>query len=278
MLKALLGRKVGMTQIFTERGNAIPVTVIEVGPCTVTQFKTLDRDGYEAVQIGFGKKKNATRPELGHLGHNLPQLEAQKKRVQQERARNRQEARARGESGLAADAVNAEATDETETEATETPEQEASAAPPTKNAARRAKKSGLGPFQILREVEAQEGASLTLGQVVAADIFALGEQVDVIGTTKGKGFAGVMKRHGFKGGQRTHGQSDRLRAPGSIGAGNTPGRVLKGTRMGGRMGSDRRTIKALEVVQADKERNLLVVKGSIPGPNGGIVLIRKQGE
>ncbi len=119
---------------------------------------------------------------------------------------------------------------------------------------------------------------MTLGQAVDVGIFNQGEYVDIIGTSKGKGFAGVMKRHGFRGGKRTHGQSDRMRAPGSIGAGTTPGRVLKGTRMAGRMGNERCTMKALEIIQADSGRNMLVIKGSIPGPNGGIVMIRKQVE
>jgi large subunit ribosomal protein L3 len=273
MLKAIIGRKVGMTQIFGEGGGAIPVTVIEAGPCTVTQLKTVENDGYAAVQIGFGEKKikNVTRPELGHLGHPLPQTETQKKRQQQTRAKARQEARTRGESGLESEAV------ETEGEETE-PQQQAAPADRTQQRARARRRAGggLGPFQVLREVKAQDGASPTIGQVVAVDIFSVGEQIDVIGISKGKGFAGVMKRHGFKGGQRTHGQSDRMRAPGSIGAGTTPGRVFKGTRMAGKMGNDRITITKLEVVQADPERNLLVVKGSIPGNNGGIVIIRKH--
>jgi large subunit ribosomal protein L3 len=117
-----------------------------------------------------------------------------------------------------------------------------------------------------------------VGAVVKVDMFSAGEQVDLIGTSKGKGFAGVMKRHGFHGGPRTHGQSDRARRPGSIGPGTTPGRVYKGTRMAGRMGNERVTVKALEVVQADPERNLLVILGSVPGPNGGIVLIRKSAD
>jgi large subunit ribosomal protein L3 len=125
-------------------------------------------------------------------------------------------------------------------------------------------------------VPAQDGATPTIGDVVKADIFTNGEFVDVIGTTKGKGFAGVMKRHGFHGGQRTHGQSDRMRAPGSIGAGTSPGRVFKGTRMAGKMGNDRCTIVSMEIIEADAERNLIVIKGSIPGANGGIVMIRKH--
>jgi large subunit ribosomal protein L3 len=270
MLQAIIGRKVGMTQVFAEDGNVIPVTVIEAGPCTVTQVKTVERDGYEAVQIGYGTKKlkNTTRPELGHLGHQLPVLEAQRKRQQQQRAKSRQEARERGETGLEAEAA-------TETEGEETEQQTAAQRTPTPRRRARAG-GGLGPFQVLREVQAQDGAAPTIGQVVQTDIFRTGDFVDVIGTTKGKGFAGVMKRHGFHGGQRTHGQSDRMRAPGSIGAGTTPGRVFKGTRMAGKMGNDRRTILGLEVIQADPERNLLVIKGSIPGANGGIVIIRKH--
>ncbi len=273
MLNALIGRKIGMTQIFVENGKAIPVTVIEAGPCVVTQLKTEARDGYAAVQIGYGliTTKHATRPELGHLGHALPTLAAQRRRQQEQNAKTRQEARTRQN----------EASEEaaTETEADEAESQTQSA---TKNAPARRRRGraggGFGPFEVLREVQALEGTTLTLGQSFDAGIFTLGEQVDVIGTSKGKGFAGVMKRHGFRGGKRTHGQSDRMRAPGSIGAGTTPGRVFKGTRMAGHMGDVRKTIKKLEVVQADPTRNLLVIKGSVPGPNGSIVMIRKQVE
>lgn len=267
MLTGLLGRKVGMTQIFGSRGEAIPVTVIEAGPCTVTQVKTLPVDGYEAVQLGFGeaKLKNAKRPALGHLGHSLPQTPAQRKRQQIAQAKARQEARKKTTDASAA----------TETEADE------AEAAPAKNASRagakRRRGSGkeLGPFRVLREVKIVGGEYPGVGDKVDTAMFVVGERVDVIGTSKGRGFAGVMKRHGFHGGQRTHGQSDRLRAPGSIGPGTTPGRVLKGTRMAGRMGTDRVTIKELEVVQSDPERNLLLIKGSVPGPNGGLLLIRK---
>jgi large subunit ribosomal protein L3 len=136
----------------------------------------------------------------------------------------------------------------------------------------------MGPFALLREVKIIGEDRVSVGQTVDASLFSVGERVDIIGTSKGKGFAGVMKRHGFHGGQRTHGQSDRERAPGSIGPGTTPGRVLKGTRMAGRMGSDRVTIQELEVIQADPTRNLVVVKGSIPGANGGYVMVRKGAE
>jgi large subunit ribosomal protein L3 len=262
MLSALLGRKVGMTQIFGPLGAAIPVTVIEAGPCIVTQVKTAASDGYEAVQLGFGtaKLKNTTRPILGHLGHTLPQTPAQRRRQQQEAARERQRARERS-----SDAA-------TQTEADEA---EASGRGGRKSARRRHAGEALGPFAILREVRVVGGELPAVGDKVDAAMFSVGEHVDLIGTSKGKGFAGVMKRHGFHGGPRTHGQSDRSRAPGSIGPGTTPGRVLKGTRMAGRMGNDRVTIKALEVIQADAERNLLVVRGSVPGANGSVVMIRK---
>ncbi len=272
MLNALIGRKVGMTQVFGDNGKAIPVTVIEAGPCTITQVKTVATDGYEAVQIGFGEKKSkhSTRAEMGHLGHALPPTELQKKMRQAERRRTRDEARQRGESGL-------DAGTEQDAGDGDAGEQETQSAPSQQGRARRLRRGrGLGPFYILREVPAAPGESPAVGQIIKTDIFSIGEYVDVIGTTKGKGFAGVMKRHGFKGGQRTHGQSDRLRAPGSIGAGTTPGRVLKGTRMAGHMGTDRRTIALLEVIQSDPERNLLVIKGSIPGANGGIIVIRKH--
>jgi large subunit ribosomal protein L3 len=269
MLSGMLGRKMGMTQVFGPRGTAIPATVIEAGPCTITQVKTGASDGYEAVQLGYGtrKAKNVTRPILGHLGHNLPQTPAQRRRQQQASAKARQEARQK--------ATTAEG-DATETEA------DVAAATAPKSAAtgtrrRRGAAQALGPFAILREVNVVGGEMPAVGDTVDVGMFTVGERVDLIGTSKGKGFAGVMKRHGFSGGPRTHGQSDRSRAPGSIGPGTTPGRVLKGTRMAGRMGNDRVTVKGLEIVQADPERNLLVVKGSIPGPNGGIVMIRKGG-
>jgi large subunit ribosomal protein L3 len=266
MLSGLLGRKLGMTQIFGTRGEAIPVTVIEAGPCTVTQVKTLPSDGYEAVQLGFGEAKlrNAKRPALGHLGHTLPQTPAQRKRQQITQAKARQAARKKSDAEKA-----------TETEADEA--ESTGAKSSTKGGTKRRIGTGqaLGPFQVLREVRLLGGEHPSVGDTFDAAMFSIGERVDVIGTSKGRGFAGVMKRHGFHGGQRTHGQSDRLRAPGSIGPGTTPGRVLKGTRMAGRMGNDRVTIKELEIVQSDASRNLLLVSGSVPGPNGGLVMIRK---
>lgn len=270
MLSGMLGRKVGMTQIFGPTGVSLPATVIEAGPCVVTQVKTDITDGYEAVQLGFGtaKEKNTPRPILGHLGHSLPQTPRQRRKAQQESAQARQKARQKA----AAQSENA-----TETEADET---EASGKGGKTARARRRRGAGqaLGPFAVLREVKVVGGGHPAVGDTVDVAMFLVGERVDVIGTSKGKGFAGVMKRHGFHGGPRTHGQSDRARAPGSIGPGTTPGRVLKGTRMAGRMGNERVTIKSLEVLQADPERNLLVVKGSVPGPNGGLVIIRKGAE
>ncbi len=273
MLSGLLGRKVGMTQVFGANGVAIPVTVIEAGPCVVTQVRTMARDGYEAAQIGFGEKKakRETRPMLGHLGHTLPQTERQRQPQQREGAKAREAARRK-------------TADQTESADAETAADEAESAGAQsckgRQGARRRQGAGqaMGPFQLLREVKVVGGDEPEVGAVFKVDMFSEGEQVDLIGTSKGKGFAGVMKRHGFRGGPRTHGQSDRARRPGSIGPGTTPGRVYKGTRMAGRMGNDRVTVKALEIVQADAERNLLVVKGSVPGPNGGIVLIRKSAD
>jgi large subunit ribosomal protein L3 len=207
-MKGILGKKVGMTQIFSERGEVIPVTVIEAGPCFVAQVKTVERDGYTAVQLGFeeAKPKRLTQPQLKHL-----------------------------------------------------------------------QKSNLPPVRHLRElqVSADELANFEEGQKLTVDIFEEGELVDVTGTSKGKGFAGVVKRHGFRGGPKTHGQSDRHRAPGSIGACTTPGRVFKGMRMAGRMGGERVTVHSLKVVMVDPERNLLAVRGAVPGAKNGLLLIRQ---
>jgi large subunit ribosomal protein L3 len=273
MLSGILGRKVGMTQVFGPNGTALPATVIEAGPCTITQVKSVPTDGYAAVQIGFGtiRLKKATRPLLGHLGHALPPTPSQRRKQQQAQARERQQAR--------------EAAAKAEQSASETEAEEAEArgeaAPPASRrrgshkTARRGSGADLGPFNLLREVRVLDGATVSVGETIDVAMFRVGEEVDVIGTSKGKGFGGVMKRHGFHGGPRTHGQSDRARAPGSIGPGTTPGRVLKGTRMAGHLGNDRVTIKKLEVLQADPERNLLVIKGSVPGPNGSTLMIRK---
>jgi large subunit ribosomal protein L3 len=263
MLSGLLGRKVGMTQVFGPNGTVIPVTVIEAGPCVVTQIKTLAQDGYEAVQIGFEQAHlaSATRPELGHLGHKLPLLKAQRKRLQEYQQQNKK----------ASDG-------ETETEAAKPDKQITKLLKVQENRQRRSGPE-LGPFKVLREVGLQSGASLEsleLGKTFDAGLFRVGEAVDIVGTSKGKGFQGGVKRHGFRGGPKTHGQSDRTRAPGSIGSGTTPGRVLKGTRMAGHMGSERVTMKKLQVVQADPERNLLLVKGSVPGANGGLLMIKKH--
>ena len=206
-MKGIIGKKVGMTQIFDEQGKVIPVTVIEAGPCYVTQVRSDDRDGYKAIQLGFGEGKPArlTKGQLGHLQkNNLPAL------------RYLREFRVWGD-----DAVDVE-----------------------------------------------EGAEIKV------DVFATGELVDVTGTSKGRGFAGTIKRHHFNRQPKTHGQSDRERAPGSIGMCATPGRTFKGMKMSGRMGNDRITSQNLEVAVVDPEKNLLAVKGSIPGAKGGIVIIR----
>ena len=204
MLKGLIGKKIGMTQIFDEQGVAHPVTIIEAGPCYVTQVRSQERDGYQAVQVGYSEihPKKLASGELGHL-----------------------------------------------------------------------KANGLPPMKFLREFRSKE--SPNVGDKLTVDMFAVGEHVDVVGTSKGKGFAGAVKRHHFKGGKKTHGQSDRLRAPGSRGSGTTPGRVLKNARGAGHMGNERVTAQALKVVLVDAERNLLGVHGAVPGGKGGLVVIKE---
>ena len=192
-----------MTQVFEEDGRVVPVTVIQAGPCTVTQVKTQQKDGYEAVQLGFGETKRLNKAEAGHLKDN-------------------------------------------------------------------------GNCRYLREVQADDVSEFEVGQKIGVDIFEPGEVLDVIGRSRGRGFAGVMKRHGFGGGPRTHGQSDRARAPGSIGGGTTPGKVFKGLKMAGHMGNRRITVKGLKVVRVDPERNLLLVKGGVPGAPNGLLQIRRK--
>jgi large subunit ribosomal protein L3 len=203
MIQGMVGRKLGMTTIFNETGEALPVTVIECGPNVVTQVRTQEKDGYEAVQLGFGISKRLNKPEQGH----------------------------RSASGFMSDA--------------------------------------------LREVQVDGLDGIEVGQQFRADTFANGDLVDVAANSKGRGFQGGVKRHGFAGGPKTHGQSDRLRAPGSIGSSATPGRVYKGMKMAGHMGNARVTVQNLEVVRVDAERNLLLVKGSVPGPNKGLVVVHK---
>jgi len=203
MVQGLIGRKLGMTQIFDEQGLARPVTVIEAGPCVVTQVRSQEKDGYEAVQLGFGIAKRLNKPQAGHVrasGHQV---------------------------------------------------------------------------KTLREFSAEDYSGIEVGQVFKADAFAEGEVIDVTGTSKGRGFQGGMKRHGFSGGPATHGQSDRARAPGSIGSSATPGRVFKGMKMAGHMGNERVTVQNLTVLRVDAERNLLLVEGSVPGPNNGTLLIKR---
>ncbi len=205
MLKGLIGKKIGMTQIFDDAGVAIPVTLIEAGPCYVTQIRTNERDGYSAVQLGYEevKPKRLAAGQLGHL-----------------------------------------------------------------------KRNNLPPLRFLREFrtknpEVKEGDKLTVGEV-----FSVGDRVDVVGISKGKGFAGAVKRHHFAGGPKTHGQSDRQRAPGARSSGTTPGRVFKGSRGAGHLGNEQVTVQNLRVVLVDPERNLLGVRGAIPGPKGGVVMIK----
>jgi large subunit ribosomal protein L3 len=205
-MKGLIGKKLGMAQVFDDAGRLIPVTIIEAGPCFVAQVRTVEKEGYSAVQLGFGevKSKRMTAGELGHL-----------------------------------------------------------------------QKASLAPLKYLREFRVDAGEAPKAGDRIGVDIFKAGEKVDVVGTSKGKGFQGGVKRHGFKGGPKTHGASDRQRAPGSIGSTTTPGRVYKGKRMAGHMGMDRVTSSGLRVALVDSERNLLGLAGSVPGSKGAIVVIRE---
>jgi large subunit ribosomal protein L3 len=219
-VKGLIGKKVGMTQVIDESGKVIPVTVIQAGPCYVTQLKTVENDGYEAVQLGYGevKRRAVTRPEAGHLG----QLKTSEKHPQ-----------------------------------------------------RREFAHKVPPLRHLREFRTKGEPAFELGEQLTVEVFEVGDHVDVVGRSKGRGFAGVMRRHGFGGGPITHGQSDRQRSPGSIGATSTPGRVFKGMRMAGHMGTNRVSSENLEVVRIDPENNLMAVKGSVPGHKGGLVVVKE---
>jgi large subunit ribosomal protein L3 len=202
----LIGRKIGMTQLFDEKGDIVPVTVVEAGPCTVTEIRTSERDGYTALQLGFGtnKEKRFTKPYLGQFT-----------------------------------------------------------------------KRNLPPSRHLREFRIPDVSAFTLGQTLNASVFEKGEHVDVEGTTKGRGFAGIIKRHGFKGGHASHGPT-MGREPGSIGSSAYPSRVIKGKRLPGRMGGKPLTSKNLLVAGVDAEQNVLLVRGAIPGPTNGLVFILKR--
>ena len=204
MTQGIIGKKLGMTQIFRDNGKVEAVTAIEAGPCAVVQVKTAAGEGYNALQIGVGQAKRLSSPQRGHL-------------------------------------------------------------------------KDLGQFRYLREFRADDIEGVQVGDRIDVSLFQAGDLVDVTGVSKGKGFDGVVKRHGFAGGPKTHGQSDRHRHAGSIGAGTSPGRVLKGTKMAGHMGSERVTVRKLEVFQTDPDRNLLLVKGAVPGASNGLLLIRKSG-
>ncbi len=205
-MPGLIGRKIGMTSVFSAEGKNMPCTVIEAGPCVVTQIKNMERDGYEAVQLAFGdkKEKHTTKAEMGHFAA-----------------------------------------------------------------------AGVSPKRHLVEFKGFD-REFKLGDAITVDFFSEDDWVDIVGTSKGKGFQGVVKRHGFGGvGQTTHGQHNRLRAPGSLGASSYPSKVMKGMRMAGRTGGDRVTVQNLQVIKVIPEHNLLLVKGSVPGAKGSIVLIEK---
>lgn len=205
MKKAIIGKKVGMTQIFDENGKVIPVTVVEAGPCVVSQKKTVETDGYNAVQIGFGdvRPKLVNKPMKGHFD-----------------------------------------------------------------------KSDVAPKKVLKECRFDDISSYNIGDIIKVDIFENGEKVDVIGTSKGKGYAGVIKRWNFRRLKETHGTGPTVRKGGSIGACSDPSRVFKGKKMAGHLGAERVTVQNLKIAKIDSENNLIAIKGAVPGPNGGIVLIR----
>ena len=203
MVQGIIGKKLGMTQVFRDDGRMEAVTAIEAGPCIAVQVKTMAKDGYNAVQLGFGETKRVKSPEKGHF-------------------------------------------------------------------------KGLGKFRHLREIRLDNEEEIETGQKFDVGLFKAGDRVDVTGVSKGKGFAGVVKRHGFAGGPKTHGQSDRHRHPGSIGATTSPGRVFKGLRMAGHMGDRKGTVQHLEVIEADPVKNLLLVKGAVPGGRNGLVIIKKS--
>lgn len=217
-MKGLLGIKVGMTQVFDENGVVTPVTVIQAGPCYVTQVKTEKSDGYTAVQLGFGetKERRLSKGQQGHLGL----LKTDQKHPN------------------------------------------------------RKKDAGIPPIRHLKEFRTKTADEYKVGQEITVEQFEIGDRVDVVGKTKGRGFAGVVKRYGFAGGVKTHGQSDRHRAPGSIGATSGTAHVFKGKKMSGRMGNAQFTAQNLEVMRIDAEKNLIAIKGSVPGAKGGLVIIR----
>lgn len=217
-MKGILGVKLGMTQVVADDGVVMPVTIVQAGPCYVTQIKTNENDGYTAVQMGYGEAKESrlTRGQRGHLGL----LETNEKH-------------------------------------------------PTRKVL-----DDVPPIKHLREFRTEKIAEYEVGQVLTVEQFEVGDKIDVTGKSKGRGFQGGVKRHGFGGGPKTHGQSDRWRAPGSIGATSGVARVMKGMRMAGHMGAVRRTMQNLEVVRIDAERNLIAVKGPVPGAKGSLVVIR----
>jgi large subunit ribosomal protein L3 len=218
-VKGLLGVKLGMTQVFDEGGVVTPVTIIQAGPCYVTQVKTTETDGYNAVQIGYGdtKEKSLTGGQKGHLGL----MKTNKKHPGRKRT------------------------------------------------------DGMPAVRHLREFRSKDAPGYEVGQTLTVEQFSEGDRIDVTGRTKGRGFAGVVKRYGFGGGIKTHGQSDRWRATGSIGSTSGVGHVFKGKKMPGRMGNQRLTAQNLQVIRIDAEKNLLAIKGSVPGVKGGLLIIRE---
>lgn len=243
----LIGKKIGMTQLFAEDGAAVPVTAIEVGPCPIVQVKTEGRDGYQAVQLGYGRKKErrSRRPDLGHAaGAGLDYVPAITREFR-----------------LGPDDVLAEDP--------HTPVAPEGAAVADEGA----EGSGEGDGSEVQAAQSQQG--LRVGQLLTVAMFDEGERIKISGWTKGRGFQGVIKRHGFSGFPKSHGHPE-MRRPGSIGPGTDPSRVIKGRKMSGQMGGGRKTVRNLTVVKVDSERNLLFVKGSVPGARNGWVFVGKQ--
>ncbi len=236
MTFALLGTKIGMTRVFADDGTAVPVTVLEVGPCAVLQIKTAENDGYSAIQIGYGQRRASAvkRAEQALAERTKARDEERKPRIQ----RPKQVLVTQTELG-------------------------------------HAKRAGVTPPRVTREVRLDDTSAFELGQELCVDVFEAGERVDVIGTSKGRGFGGPIKRHGVSRGPESHG-SRYHRRPGSMGASADPSRVRKGKIGSGQMGNARTTVQNLEVVRCDPEKNLLLLRGAVPGFNGGLVLVRKS--
>jgi large subunit ribosomal protein L3 len=236
MTLGLLGTKLGMTHLFSEDGEIIPVTVVQVGPCPVVQVKTADSDGYSAIQIGYGDRRESAVKRAERAATERAKAREEKRRPKIKRAK---------QTLLTASELG------------------------------HATRANVAPPKVLRELRLESVSDYEVGQVLTCDLFEAGERIDIIGTSKGRGFAGTIKRHHSSRGPETHG-SRYHRRPGSMGACSTPSRIRKGKIGAGQLGAERVTVLNLKVVQCDTERNLLLIQGAVPGPNGGLVMVRKS--